>query len=163
LKFICKRGVSFQEAEDLTQQVFLKVCRVWKPQQESRNEAQQRVWLNTIALNIIRDAYRHEKCRRGLIIDSLPKDSIREPGELDAQVRLIEAVQSLPAQYQRALVVLATHDGTNECITVLSRSAHIPTATAKTHIKRGRAALRSAYLSDRPYVDRRSRRGAQPS
>ncbi len=138
--FIRKRVDDPQDAEDLLQEVFLKIhTRLHTLEQEERVLP----WIYTIARNTILDYYR---ARRPT--DPLPEDLAEEPEPLEAEpeARLAAGLQRmiqacLPGDYQEALL-LTEIQGMKQ--TELAEKLGLSVSGAKSRVQRGRVLLHQA-------------------
>ena len=142
-----------ENAEDLTQDVFLRAVRSWNGY---RGEAEVYTWLNRIAVNLCLNHIRDRKRRkRSASLAHLPEDGSGYPLEnaekcgsnpeasLDAEQRrrlLDQAVDALPDQ-QRIVVILQKYSGftQKEVAAILKKSAPAVEALlsrAKTNLRR---------------------------
>src|SRR6266496_2393454 len=122
------RAVGEQEADDLTQEVFLKAYRGLA---RFRREAPPRAWLASIADNAVKKA-------RG------PEEQARA-GE--ARRFVAEALKLLPAEFRMPVVLRDLEEWSYEEI---SASLELPVGTVKSRISRGRGQLKALL---RPLVD----------
>ena len=142
------RAVGEQEADDLTQEVFLKAYRGLS---RFRGEAPPRAWLASIADNAVKNRYRARgRFRRifagmGDAADAFePVESGRTPEE-DARAAesgryVTEALKLLPAEFRMPVVLRDLEEWSYEEI---STSLGLPVGTVKSRISRGRGQLRS--------------------
>ena len=142
-----------ENAEDLTQDVFLRAVRSWNGY---RGEAEVYTWLNRIAVNLCLNHIRDRKRRkRRASLAHLPEDGSGYPLEnaekcgsnpeasLDAEQRrrlLDQAVDALP-DHQRIVVILQKYSGftQKEVAAILKKSAPAVEALlsrAKTNLRR---------------------------
>ena len=126
-------------AEDLAQQVFLKV---WKSIHQLKAPGAFYGWLNKIAVSIWLEDARRKKLDIVELDESMELAAHREaPGK---RIDLDAALAQLPAT-MRLCVVLAYNDGLSH--QEISDATSIPLGTVKANIFRGAAKLR-ALLSD---------------
>jgi len=126
-------------AEDLSQQVFLKV---WRSLRQLRTPAAFYGWLNRIMVSIWLEEVRRNKLNIAELDESADLEAPRNaPGE---RVDLDTALAQLsPAM--RLCVVLAYNDGMSH--PEIADATGLPLGTVKTNVSRGAAKLRS-LLSD---------------
>jgi RNA polymerase sigma-70 factor (ECF subfamily) len=136
------------DAEDLTQEVFVRVFRSLDRYQPGTFEG----WLYRITTNLFLDLVRRRKRIR---FEALPDDAERVPSEAAAPERVYHdrqldpdvqaALDALPADF-RAAVVLCDVEGLpyDEIASILE----VKVGTVRSRIHRGRAQLRAA-LADR--------------
>ncbi|MFT8363110.1 MAG: RNA polymerase sigma factor SigW [Sporolactobacillus sp.] len=151
---ICFRMVGDrQEAEDLTQETFLRAFRFIGQFDSTRKFS---TWLFRIATNLSIDALRRKKPgvsldaelpgTEGLALESVLPDKQATPDEQMVQSELEAAVQKeiqrLPEKYRTAIILKYMEDLS---LKEISEIMGIPVATVKTRIHRGREMLRK-YL-----------------
>ncbi len=142
------RAVGEQEADDLTQEVFLKAYRGLS---RFRGEAPPRAWLASIADNAVKNRYRARGRFRRIFTGageatgaSEPVEGGRTPEE-DARAAesgryVTEALKLLPAEFRMPVVLRDLEEWSYEEI---STSLALPVGTVKSRISRGRGQLRS--------------------
>ena len=142
------------EAEDVTQEVFLRVwthAEKWTP-----GRARFETWMHRVAINLCYDRLRR---KREIVVDALPDriDDSPDPAEaLLAQGlagRVSQAVARLPER-QRAAITLSHYQGLSniEAAEILEVSVE----AVESLLARGRRALRAALIDDRPDSVRRN-------
>ena len=145
---------SKEDAEDLTQEVFIKV---YKSMKSFKGNCQLSTWVYRIAHNICIDKYR--KIKANVISLSHPKG--REDGrevELasvdpspeekmitrEQQKFLMECINGLKPEYRSVIILRdVQHYSYEEIADILG----VPLGTVKSHISRARTALREAVGS----------------
>jgi RNA polymerase sigma-70 factor, ECF subfamily len=142
LRFIQARVDDETEAEDILQEVFLRVhqnlCCLPQP---SRLEA----WIYQITRNLIIDHYRKRKA-----LAELPDDLAAAPDFLedDPQARLAlslqEMIEQLPAIYRQALI-LTEYQGMSQ--KELAEQLGISFSGAKSRVQRARLQLKNMFLA----------------
>jgi RNA polymerase sigma-70 factor (ECF subfamily) len=153
LAFIRKRVTDAHDAEDLLQEVFLRVhqglccLREW-----SRLES----WVYQVTRNLIVDYYRRRK-ESSEIPEDLPAEEM--PLEEDPVARLAgslkEMIEALPEQYRQALI-LTEYQGLSQ--QALADTLGISLSGAKSRVQRARAKLRDMFLACCHFeLDRRGR------
>lgn len=143
-----------QDAEDLTQEVFIKV---YKNLKSFKGNSHFSTWVYRIAHNICIDRYRRMKISSVSLSaggfgeddkeieiaswDRTPEDAVitREQQEL-----LQKCITMLKPQYRSAIVLRDIQDYSYEEI---ARIMGIPIGTVKSHISRARSALREIVCS----------------
>ncbi len=142
------RAVGEQEADDLTQEVFLKAYRGLS---RFRGEAPPRAWLASIADNAVKNRYRARGRFRRIFTGageaagaSEPVESGRTPEE-DARAAesgryVAEALKLLPAEFRMPVVL---RDLEEWSYVEISTSLELPVGTVNSRISRGRGQLRS--------------------
>jgi RNA polymerase sigma-70 factor (ECF subfamily) len=131
------RMVGRQDAEDLTQQVFLKLLRKLE---KFSGRSQLETWLYRLAVNEALQFLRREKRRRTLALPSDPEDSREdsiEKRELLDQLRL--AIAQLEPQL-RAILTLKEDAGLS--YREIAKAVGIPEGTVGSRLNRARAELR---------------------
>ncbi len=133
-----------QEAEDLTQEVFV---RMWRALPRFRGDSKFTTWLHTIATNACLN--RKRSLRRQLDtqldaanwLDALPSAEDGPAEDLlarDERTRLWEMVERLPEKYRLVLTLFYQQQLTyQEIAQVLT----LPLGTVKAHLNRARNAL----------------------
>jgi RNA polymerase sigma-70 factor, ECF subfamily len=152
------RAVGEEDAEDMTQDVFLKAYRGLP---RFRNEAPPRAWLASIADNAVKNRYRSRSRFRRIFAGTpnadaehnVPAASSDPEGDARAgeSRRLVtEALKRLPPEFRMAVVLRDIEEWTYEEIAV---SLGLPSGTVKSRIARGRAQLKeilTPLLAQRP-------------
>jgi RNA polymerase sigma-70 factor (ECF subfamily) len=142
LAFIRGRVADPSEAEDLLQEVFLRVhnhlCCLPPPEKMDR-------WIFQIARNLIIDQYRKHRELVELPPDLSVEEALPE-SEVERELAgsLKEMIEELPEAYREALV-LTEYEGLNQV--QLSRRLGISLPGAKSRIQRARAKLRDMLLA----------------
>ena len=127
------------EAEDAAQNVFLKLYRSGKP---FESEEHVKHWLIRVAINESKRAAA-SPWRRMEPLEGADLASFEFPGP--EQAGLMEAVLRLKPKY-RAAIYLHYYEGLSA--EELSAALGIPKATALTHLRRGREALKKLLTED---------------
>lgn len=150
-----RQGVSSEEAEDLTQETFL---RVYRSLDDFRGEARFATWLLRIADNVLRrDWKRRQGARRHVPVVPLetglfgdPPDerlARRDPGPLDALLdrerygQVLQELRTMPAQ-MRQCVSLRLFQGLR--YREIARVLGISLDAVRVQLARGRRRLRQA-------------------
>ena len=144
---LCYRMLrQFEEADDATQDTFLKAYRSLK---QFRGDARLKTWLCQIARNECLNRLRHENMAsldQQLTTDHSfqTADSTPSPLELieqrETQSIVHEAINKLPHQYRLVITLFHLNGLSYEEI---SQVMEIPMGTVKTHIFRARELLKS--------------------
>lgn len=140
LRAYIARRVGSQVAEDLLQEVFLRVARNEDALGEAHNPA---AWLHTVTNSVITDHFRRKARQR---------EDATEPGEMDRLPAeggrahdinrcLHPLMQTLPEKYRD---VLERVDLDGEKQAQVARVAGVPAATVRARVQRARAMLRTA-------------------
>lgn len=143
------RSVGGHEAEDLTQEVFLKAYRGLG---RFRGEAPPRAWLASIADNVVKNRYRSLARFRRIFSPAAaqavevstgaasPEDDARagESGRVVA-----EALKRLPVEFRMPVVLRDLEEWSYEEIAL---SLRLPVGTVKSRISRGRGRLKAILL-----------------
>lgn len=133
-----------QEAEDLTQEVFV---RVWRALPHFRGESKFTTWLHAITTNACLN--RRRALRRELeaqvdtqgMLDELPsadENPAQDALHQDEQARLWELVERLPDKYRLVLTLFYQQQLSYQEI---SQLLTLPLGTVKAHLNRARTAL----------------------
>jgi RNA polymerase sigma-70 factor (ECF subfamily) len=134
----------FEEAEDLTQEVFLKV---YKALDSYKKEQEFYWWLVSISRNTCIDYYRSARRQRKVITDNLEKiknfkfDGLSPQGSMEAAERsrmLRESMSRLPDDLRTVLVM---RDLKGLSYKEIADELHLAEGTVKSRIHRGRAEL----------------------
>jgi RNA polymerase sigma-70 factor (ECF subfamily) len=153
LAFIRRRVANNDDAEDLLQEVFLRIHQGLCCLQEwQRLES----WIYQVTRNLVVDYYRRRKSTAE-IPEDLPADEI--PLEEDPAARLAgslkEMIQELPERYRQALI-MTEYQGRS--LQALADMLGISLSGAKSRVQRARARLRDMLLACCHFeLDRRGR------
>lgn len=154
-RYLRRVTASPSEADDLTQETFL---RAWRAYRTLPEEANVRAWLFTIATNLARNHFRSESRRRRAHA-AFEQDG---PGQLDggpegeramneARARVEAAVDGLPLRQRMAFVMRKIHDLDYDAI---ARSLGCSADTARAHVfqalRKVRRSLDEALTLERP-------------
>ncbi|MGH9366788.1 MAG: RNA polymerase sigma factor [Thermoanaerobaculia bacterium] len=143
------RSVGEQEAEDLTQEVFLKAYRGLA---RFRGEAPPRAWLASIADNAVKNRYRALGRFRRIFSPADPDrgESSSQSADPEENARagesrrfVAEALKRIPAEFRMPVVLRDLEEWSYEEIAL---SLALPVGTVKSRIARGRGQLRSILL-----------------
>ncbi len=145
------RAVGEQEADDLTQEVFLKAYRGLSG---FRGDAPPRAWLASIADNAVKNRYRSRSRFRRIFAggrdDEEPPDPPGrgatpedEAGAGESRRFVTEALKLLPVEFRMPVVLRDLEEWSYEEI---SQSLAIPVGTVKSRIARGRGQLKIILL-----------------
>lgn len=144
-RFALRLTGSREEAEDLTQETFL---RAWRRRGHLRDPARARVWLFTIAKNLWNDRLRR-KARRPAAIEPLPEDqaSTAAPADRELMVqedlrRVLAAMDSLPARQREVLYLRACEEMS---ISEIGAVLGISVEAAKASLCEARKRLRERF------------------
>lgn len=142
------RAVGRDAAEDLTQEIFLKVFRGLS---RYRGEAPARAWLAAIAHNTVKNQYRFLGRFRRIFAAAAEPGSLAEPadpadgpeetaGGSERRARVAEALGRLPEKFRMPLVLRDLDGWSYEEI---SASLGLPLGTVKSRIARARGLLKT--------------------
>ena len=158
---------SVDQAEDLTQDVFIKVFRSLRTFDRRANF---QTWLYSVTRNLCIDHYRtlrkeREALNRDLDIDVLAPASLdRSPHQLleaqDQAMLLRRGLQRLPPAMRTAVVLRDLRELSYEDI---ARTLNLPDGTVKSRISRGRAELARQVQAIREQDAARLRAPQSPS
>ena len=136
-----------EEAEDLTQEVFIKVFQTLKSYDAAQGSFS--TWLNRVARNHLVDHYRHT--RKDRVTSSLedelpmaeekPSPHMEATGQLESRERreiLQLAMDKLSPDLREAVILRDLHDLDYEEIALVLK---VPQGTVKSRINRGRLEL----------------------
>jgi RNA polymerase sigma-70 factor (ECF subfamily) len=142
-----------EEAEDLTQDVFIKVYQNLHRYQS--NDGAFTTWLTTVARNQAIDHYRRkreERVRRTddpTLIDVVPAPGGGPQGDLERaeRVELVRrGLRALPAELREPLLLCDIH---GMAYTEVAQTLRIPLGTVKSRINRGRLELAKRLMGRR--------------
>ncbi len=142
------RAVGEEDADDMTQDVFL---RAYRGLPRFREQAPPRAWLAAIADNAIKNRYRSRSRFRRIFAPGPSPDSLAErpstaasPEERaragESRRSVLGALQKLPPEFRLPVVLRDLEEWSYEEIAV---SLDLPLGTVKSRIARGRGQLRS--------------------
>jgi len=141
LNFIRKRVSSQEDAEDLRQEVFL---RIHNKIDTLKNKERLIPWFYQITRNVIYDYYRRKQPQGSLPdLPYLFTDKFDEEPAQNITRSLIEFVACLPEKYREA-ITLTEIEGLKQ--SALAEKAGITLSNAKSRVQRGRALLKKALL-----------------
>lgn len=142
--FIGRRVTDAATADDLTQEVFVKVQ---KHAAKVRDPRRLMGWVIQIARNTVADFYRRARptevfneehvAEGALRPESLEREEMRLREKLTAYIRSV--VETLPPRYREALV-LTEYDGLTQV--ELARHLGLSVSAAKSRVQRARAMVR---------------------
>jgi len=149
------RAVGVEDADDLTQEVFLKA---YGGLPRFREEAPPRAWLAAIADNAVKNRYRARGRFRRIFTSAAdttpafePAETARSPEENaragESRRYVAEALKNLPAEYRMPVVLRDLEEWSYEEI---ATSLDLPVGTVKSRISRGRGQLKALL---RPLMD----------
>ena len=128
------RTGSREDAEDVTQETFLRLVRAGP---EFQDEEHCRAWLFRVAVNCAGDLFRAPWRRRNRPLEEA--ESMTAPGEDEEAGEVLQAVLSLPESY-RAPIHLFYYEGMS--IAEVASVLKMREGAVKTRLVRGRAMLR---------------------
>ncbi|MCU0240807.1 MAG: RNA polymerase sigma factor [Vicinamibacteria bacterium] len=146
----------YEEAEDLAQEIFLRLCRCLD---KFRREADFGAWLSSVARNHCIDHYRSKRREREVLIDGADSldltaassgDPERELVVDDRRALLQRALARLPVKLREAVILRDLREFSYQEIAAQMK---LPEGTVKSRINRGREELAQ--------ILRRSLQGAQ--
>jgi len=132
-----------QDAEDVLQEVLLKLYKVCQPpQKEFEGEEHLRHWLIRVTVNACRDVHRSAWRRKTLPLETA---SASIPFEEPVQQELFEAVMALPERYRVVLYLFYYEDLTAAQI---AAALKLSVSAVTTRLCRGREKLRHIWKED---------------
>ena len=134
-----------QRAEDVCQDVFVKLITNAPPLQEGREKA----WLLKVALNRCRDLWRGAWMKRVFLGSGSPAfEMIPAPDELEQlsdQQSLMDAINQLPPAFKE-IILLHYYQGYG--INEISAMLDLPEGTISSRLSRGRKKLETMLKGD---------------
>lgn len=129
---------SRSEAEDITQNVLI---RLYRTEKEFENGDHLRYWLVRVTVN---------ECKRALVSPWRKMESIEQLREgfvfpEEGRRELFDAVMALPKKYRVPIYLYYYEDYSTEEI---GRILKVPSATVRTHLRRGRQQLKDSLGGD---------------
>jgi len=156
LRFIAQRVGDSHLAEDLAQEVFLRIFRSSSGRGAFAGESSVGTWIFTIARNLVADTLR-SRARKSLVLESeLPKeDALRidppDPGSVEAPIRKLlreeeglrirHALRRLPEPQAEVLALKAFGDLT---LSEISQVTGCPLPTVKSRLRYALERIRQA-------------------
>ncbi len=145
------RAVGEGDADDMTQDVFLKAYRGLA---RFRGEAPPRAWLAAIADNAVKNRYRSRSRFRRVFAGSTDADPVHEPRETaagpedearagESRRMVTEALKQLPPEFRMPVVLRDIEEWSYEEIAL---SLALPVGTVKSRIARGRGHLKDILI-----------------
>lgn len=137
---------SLPEAEDVAQEAFVRAMRHW-PQVRSYDRPE--MWVRRVAFNLAMTRHRGaQRARRALARLGPPPET---PGVSLEMVSLVAALSQLHMRYREVLVL---HYLVDMSVDAIAAELEIPSATVKTRLVRGRAALAPLLAPEPPELVR---------
>ncbi len=143
------RSVGEQDAEDMTQEVFLKA---YRGLDRFRGDAPARAWLAAIADNAVKNRYRSLSRFRRIFSGADPSEieAAAEAADPEQTARsgesrrhVAEALSRIPPEFRMPVVLRDLEEWSYEEIAV---SLAVPVGTVKSRIARGRGQLKAILL-----------------
>ncbi len=143
------RSVGEQDAEDMTQEVFLKA---YRGLDRFRGDAPARAWLAAIADNAVKNRYRSLSRFRRIFSGADPSEieAAAEAADPEQTARsdesrrhVAEALRRIPPEFRMPVVLRDLEEWSYEEIAV---SLAVPVGTVKSRIARGRGQLKAILL-----------------
>ncbi len=130
-RFAYARLGNRSDAEDVTQETFLRLCRAAP---DFPDEPRARAWLFQVAANCAADLHRAPWRRREVSLEELPEGEGTgpEPGGL------LELVLSLPEKYRTVIHLFYYEDAT---VAQIAQILDLSASTVKSRLHRGRKLL----------------------
>ncbi len=138
-------------AEDISQEVFLKLYRM-NPPFESDEHA--KAWILRVTINLCKDHLKSFWSKRIVLDDTQSRESAPDTAEIvsqrDEAQRLLEAVMALPEVFKTPILLyyyqhLSSHE--------IAEIMQTPEATVRSRLKRGRDKLEASLLKRSSGVD----------
>ena len=134
---------SVAEAEDVLQEAFVRALDHPRRLLGADNPE---AWLRTVAVNLARSRWR--RAQRFLRLAPRLVEQPRD-GDTDDHVVLLQALRQLPAGQRE---VIALHHLADLTVAQVADTLNLPTGTVKARLSRGRAALSTLLVKERPRV-----------
>lgn len=141
-QFISKRIAGEESAEDVLQEVFLKIhTRIGT----LRNEEKLESWIYQIARNTITDFYREHRATLELAEAALlPEEPLMDDDVVKELIPCVKAmVDNLPDDYRQALI-LTEYEGMTQ--RAMAERLNLSFSGAKSRVQRGREKLKAMLL-----------------
>ncbi|MCM8900646.1 RNA polymerase sigma factor SigZ [Caldicoprobacter algeriensis] len=140
--FILKKVGKKQDAEDILQDVFLKIC---SNIDQIKDNGRIYAWIYQITRNTIADYYRNK--RDTIEISELPEMSVNDSDENEIINGLVlclkNMIESLPNKYKEAIMLTELGGLTQK---ELARKLGMSISGAKSRVQRGRAMLKKKFF-----------------
>ena len=137
---------SAPDAEEVAQDAFV---RAWRALPGFRGEAAFGTWLHRIAVRLAVDraSVLSSRARREAAVEPVALAAVEGPGadSLRWQARRLEGLMANLSQVQRAALTLYYLE--DRSVDEVARVLAMPVNTVKTHLSRGRAALRRVWMT----------------
>lgn len=125
-----------QDAEDITQNVFLKyVC----TNKRFKSEEHRKAWILRVAVNCTNDFVKSAHYRRKADLDEIPEESEELSYELEEKSEVYYAVQSLPEKYRIPIHLFYYEDMSIAQIAAITKEKQ---STVKSQLSRARSMLK---------------------
>jgi RNA polymerase sigma-70 factor (ECF subfamily) len=136
-------GGSAADAEEITQDAFVKLLEKW-PRVREYDDVEG--WLRTVAVRMLISRYRRRRVASGGLLKlSAGARTTVSPDSADSRVDLAAALATLPVTYRAAVLLHHVHDlPVDEVATIL----RVPVGTVKSRLSRARAALAPLVAED---------------
>jgi len=128
------------EAQDCVQEAFISA---WRHRSTLDLDRSPETWVRVAASRLAISRWRRARTALRPPDRALTRDQVHEPGV--AHLALVEALQKIPAEQRRAIVL---HHLCDMSVAEIAAEIGAPTGTVKARLSRGRAAL-AVLLSDR--------------
>ena len=146
LSYLCRLLGSIGQAEELTQDVFLKA---YQALGRLPDDANHRAWLYRIATNAAYDQLRRRKLIQWLPLMDHDASRAAEPADVEGQIGSSQAVQKalghIPLKYRAPLVLYSVQ---GYSVAEISEILDISQGAVKTRLYRAREQFRKAYGGD---------------
>ncbi|MCX6781384.1 MAG: RNA polymerase sigma factor [Candidatus Magasanikbacteria bacterium] len=140
--YVFRHVTNREDAEDITQDVFVKVFKKLKTYDGTRSFS---TWIFTVATNTVYDFLRARRGKTDLLILDDPEGRFetKDPREtyeyIGNKVDVEAALEKIKPTYRTVLLLFYRDELSCEEI---SQVLNVPVGTIKTHLARGRAALK---------------------
>jgi RNA polymerase sigma-70 factor (ECF subfamily) len=142
-KYIKKRVYNVQDADDILQNVFYKIC---YNIDNLKDTEKFQAWMYIIARNSINDFYRSQKYESIFELNDDITVEIEDKSTVNEEIAqcLKSMIISLPEKYKEALVLTEFQNLTQK---ELSEKVGISVSGSKSRVQRARAKLKNTLLS----------------
>lgn len=141
--FICNRTPNGEDAEDILQEVLLRIHANYD---SVRDLKKLESWMYQIARHSIIDYYRSSRPESELVEEILVADEedLPDSAAQDLAPAILQIIQTLPPVYRVALTRVDLEGGSQAEV---AESLHVSLSTLKSRVQRGRQMIRANLLA----------------